>query len=75
MAIEAAKAQMRAANASLKAVEDGIQLHANNRDYGKLKETAEASGLAAKVLLCPSPVLHCNLNTHGWHGGVHAEGI
>ena len=42
-------AQMRAANASLKAVEDGIQLHATNRDYGKLKETAEASGLAAKV--------------------------
>lgn len=49
MAIEAATAQMRAANASLKAVEDGIQLHATNRDYGKLKETAEASGLAAKV--------------------------
>lgn len=49
MAIEAATAQMRAANASLKAVEDGIQLHASNRDYGKLKETAEASGLAAKA--------------------------
>ena len=49
MAIEAATAQMRAANASLKAVEDGIQLHATNRDYGKLKETAEASGLAARV--------------------------
>lgn len=48
-AIEAAKSQMRAANASLKAVEEGIQLHANNRDYAKLKEIAEASGLAAKV--------------------------
>ena len=55
MAIEAATAQMRAANASLKAVEDGIQLHATNRDYGKLKETAEASGLAAKVHLAFPP--------------------
>ncbi len=40
---------MRAAGASLKAVEEGINLHAQNRDYGKLKEIAEASGLAAKV--------------------------
>ncbi|CAL8470611.1 g10153 [Coccomyxa elongata] len=60
MAIEAAKAQMRAANASLKAVEDGIQLHANNRDYGKLKETAEASGLAAKA------VMSAQLAVEGW---------
>jgi hypothetical protein len=49
LAIQAAKSQMRAANASLRAVEEGIQLHANNRDYAKLKEIAEASGLAAKV--------------------------
>ena len=49
MAVEAAKLQMRAASASLKAVEEGIALHAQNRDYGKLKEIAEASGLAAKV--------------------------
>ncbi len=49
MAVEAAKMQMRAANASLKAVEEGIALHAQNRDYGKLKEIAEASGLAAKA--------------------------
>jgi hypothetical protein len=47
--VEAAKMQMRAASASLKAVEEGITLHAQNRDYGKLKEIAEASGLAAKV--------------------------
>ena len=49
LAVEAAKMQMRAASASLKAVEEGITLHAQNRDYGKLKEIAEASGLAAKV--------------------------
>ena len=49
LAVESAKLQMRAAAASLKAVEEGINLHAQNRDYGKLKETAEASGLAAKV--------------------------
>ena len=49
LAMESAKLQMRAAAASLKAVEEGINLHAQNRDYGKLKETAEASGLAAKV--------------------------
>ena len=47
--MESAKLQMRAAAASLKAVEEGINLHAQNRDYGKLKEIAEASGLAAKV--------------------------
>lgn len=53
MAVEAAKLQMRAASASLKAVEEGIALHAQNRDYGKLKEIAEASGLAAKVHMNP----------------------
>ena len=47
--MDSAKLQMRAANASLRAVEEGINLHAQNRDYGKLKEIAEASGLAAKV--------------------------
>ena len=54
LAVESAKAQMRAAGASLQAVEEGIQLHATNRDYSKLKEIAEASGLADKVRLRPS---------------------
>lgn len=58
MAVEAAKLQMRAASASLKAVEEGIALHAQNRDYGKLKEIAEASGLAAKVRNFPF-ACHC----------------
>lgn len=57
MAVEAAKLQMRAASASLKAVEEGIALHAQNRDYGKLKEIAEASGLAAKVAHSPLRVI------------------
>ena len=52
LAVECARAQMRAAAASLKAVEQGIQRHALARDYAKLKEIAEASGLAAKVLPC-----------------------
>ncbi len=49
LAVEAAKMQMRAASASLKAVKEWITLHTQNRNYGKLKEIAEASGLAAKV--------------------------
>ena len=52
---------MRAATASLKAVEEGINLHAQNRDYGKLKEIAEASGLAAKVGHAVHNVLHTTL--------------
>lgn len=69
LAVEAARMQMRAAGASLRAVEEGIALHAQNRDYGKLKEIAEASGLAAKVgslpvlfplmPVHPTPHQHC----------------
>jgi len=61
LAVEAAKMQMRAATASLKAVEEGINLHAQNRDYGKLKEIAEASGLAAKVGHAVHNALHITL--------------
>lgn len=57
LAVDSAKLQMRAAVASLKAVEEGINLHAQNRDYGKLKEIAEASGLAAKVGILNYPSL------------------
>jgi hypothetical protein len=49
LAVDSAAAQARAAGASLRAVEEGIATHAAARDYGKLKEIAEASGLAAKV--------------------------
>ena len=61
-AYEAAKAERRAATAALRAVEGGIDFYAKAKNFDKLKEIAEASGVATKVqtsLCCmpPPPVL------------------
>jgi hypothetical protein len=50
-AIEAAKAERRAAEAALNAVEGGIDFYAKNKNFDKLKEIAEASAVATKVPL------------------------
>ena len=52
MASESAAAEARAAGAALVAVEAGIALYAERRDYLKLKDIAEASDVAGKV--CPA---------------------
>lgn len=52
----AAKAERRAAAAALSSVEAGIELHAKAKNFDKLRETAQASGIATKVPLltyCP----------------------
>lgn len=49
VAAESAKAEQRAAAAALRAVEAGIALYAEKRDYLKLKDIAEASDVAGKV--------------------------
>ena len=49
MASDAAKAEARAAVAALRAVEAGIAVYAERRDYLKLKDIAEASDVAGKV--------------------------
>ena len=49
-AVEAAKAERRAAEAALNAVEGGIDFYAKNKNFDKLKEIAEASAVATKVL-------------------------
>ncbi len=49
VAAESAKAEQRAAAAALRAVEAGIALYAEKRDYIKLKDIAEASDVAGKV--------------------------
>ncbi len=49
MAGESAAAEARAAGAALRAVEAGIALYAERRDYLKLKDIAEASDVAGKV--------------------------
>ena len=46
---ESAAAEARAAGAALRAVEAGIALYAERRDYLKLKDIAEASDVAGKV--------------------------
>lgn len=48
---ESAAAEARAAGAALRAVEAGIQLYAERRDYLKLKDIAEASDVAGKVCI------------------------
>ncbi len=48
-AVEAAKAERRAAEAALNAVEGGIDFYAKNKNFDKLKEIAEASAVATKV--------------------------
>ncbi|CAL5222727.1 g5133 [Coccomyxa viridis] len=47
---ESAAAEARAAGAALRAVEAGIALYAEKRDYLKLKDIAEASDVAGKAL-------------------------
>ena len=49
VAAESAAAEARAAAAALRAVEAGIALYAERRDYLKLKDIAEASDVAGKV--------------------------
>jgi hypothetical protein len=49
VAYDAAKAEARAASAALRAVEQGIALYAERREYLKLKDIAEASDVAGKV--------------------------
>jgi hypothetical protein len=48
-AVEAAKAERRAAEAALNAVEGGIDFYAKNKNFDKLKEIAEASAVATKA--------------------------
>ncbi|CAL8461977.1 g1508 [Coccomyxa elongata] len=50
VAAESAAAEARAAAAALRAVEAGIALYAEKRDYLKLKDIAEASDVAGKAL-------------------------
>jgi uncharacterized protein YciI len=52
---EAAKAEARAAASALRAVEAGIAVYAERRDYLKLKDIAEASDVAGKVTARPAP--------------------
>ncbi len=52
---EAAKAEARAAASALRAVEAGIAVYAERRDYLKLKDIAEASDVAGKVAPRPAP--------------------
>ena len=49
VAAESAAAEARAAAGALRAVEAGIALYAERRDYLKLKDIAEASDVAGKV--------------------------
>ncbi len=53
VAYDAAKAEARAASAALRAVEQGIALYAERREYLKLKDIAEASDVAGKVCSWP----------------------
>ena len=53
VASESAAAEARAAGAALRAVEAGIALYAERRDYLKLKDIAEASDVAGKVPMLP----------------------
>lgn len=53
-AYEAAKAERRAATAALRAVEGGIDFYAKAKNFDKLKEIAEASGVATKVRRLPT---------------------
>ena len=53
---EAAKAEARAAASALRAVEAGIAVYAERRDYLKLKDIAEASDVAGKVAPRPAPL-------------------
>ncbi len=52
---ESAAAEARAAGAALRAVEAGIALYAEKRDYLKLKDIAEASDVAGKVWVLSFP--------------------
>lgn len=45
----AAKAERRAASAALTQVEAGIQYHAQQKNFDKLREVASASSIATKV--------------------------
>ena len=47
----AAKAERRAAAAALSSVEAGIEFHAKAKNFDKLRETAQASGIATKVVI------------------------
>ena len=61
-AYEAAKAERRAATAALRAVEGGIDFYAKAKNFDKLKEIAEASGVATKVCIAHLPWnLHCEI--------------
>ena len=57
VASDAAKAEARAAVAALRAVEAGIAVYAERRDYLKLKDIAEASDVAGKV--CSAEPMIC----------------
>lgn len=56
---ESAAAEARAAGAALRAVEAGIALYAERRDYLKLKDIAEASDVAGKVPMLPDTDALC----------------
>ncbi|KAK9825657.1 hypothetical protein WJX81_006313 [Elliptochloris bilobata] len=63
VASDAAKAEARAAAAALRAVEAGIAVYAERRDYLKLKDIAEASDVAGKALDA------ANAAVAGWEAG------
>ena len=62
-AADASRAEARAAAAALRAVEQGIALYAERRDYLKLKEIAEASDVAGKALAAAKQAVE------GWAAG------
>jgi hypothetical protein len=62
-AADASRAEARAASAALRAVEQGIALYAERRDYLKLKEIAEASDVAGKALAAAKQAVE------GWSAG------
>lgn len=68
MAGESAAAEARAAGAALRAVEAGIALYAERRDYLKLKDIAEASDVAGKVRTLRLLVFHssCKSKSSGF---------
>ena len=54
-ALAAARAEAAAANNALKTVETGINYYAMRKEYLKLKDIAEASDVAGKVIWPPAP--------------------
>lgn len=77
-ALTAAKAERRAAASALSSVEAGIEVHAKAKNFDKLRETAQASGIATKVRAPPPVISHthipvCCTFTRASRTGTHAS--